>query len=120
MNRRRITLLAFIFFAIGIIWYGSGLIKVPDITFKAAAAIGDAKQKVIVTGKLEPGAISTDGDGLSFSLKDGAGGVSRVNYTGDDPIEVPDLEKARTKGENVSVSGHSHSDYFHASGITIH
>jgi hypothetical protein len=120
MNRRRWTLLAFVFFAGGIIWYGSGLIKVPDISFKQAAAINDAKQKVIVTGRLEPGPISQEGEGLSFQLKDGEGGVSRISYSGEDPIDVPELEKARTNGENVSVSGHSHGDYFHASGITIH
>lgn len=120
MSRRNLFIVSFALIAVFATWYGLATVDVPDVSFNEAAAITDSKVKVIVSGLVASGDVGDDNGALTFSMRDGQGSVLRVQYEGQDPVTGDDVRTAFTEKRGVSVSGHSHGEYFHATGMTIH
>ncbi len=120
MTRRSVFIVAFVLIAGLTTWYGLATVDIPELTFSQAASVNDSKKKVIVVGTIASDQVEdADGD-LVFTMKDAGGTASRVQYAGQDPVSVADIKNAYKGKVSVSVSGHSHGDYFHATGMTIH
>lgn len=120
MTRRSVFIVTFALIATLTTWYGLATVDVPELSFNEAATVNDSKKKVVVVGTVVSDKIEdSDGD-LIFSMKDQQGTISRVQYGGQDPVSAEDVRDAYSGKKSVSISGHSHGDYFHATGMTIH
>jgi len=120
MNRRILFIGSFAVLIALAAWYGTATVDVPDLTFREAASINDAKKKVIVTGHLVSDQVESKDGSLAFRMRDAAGDTVRVQYEGEEPFTAEDLQRLYRDSGSLSVSGHSHGDYFHSTGMTLH
>ena len=120
MRRRILFVLSFAIIAVLATWYGTQTVEIPDLTIQQASAVHDSKKKVVITGSIASDRIDASDGGLSFEMKDATGVSSRVQYDGQDPVTPEQLRALFKQGQTLSVSGHSHGDYFHATGMTLH
>lgn len=116
--RRAVFILVFLMFIGGVVWYALAYVSVPKMTFAEAANVGDSKKKVMVVGKVLPEGQSAPQEGaITFYMVDGAGAKLKVSLDERDAFTPGQLNNAAKTGSEISVAGHSHGDYFHASNI---
>jgi hypothetical protein len=88
------------------------------MTFNEAAQVGDPKKKVMINGTvLEKDLHATTGGSSSFIMVDETGTQLKVSLDETDKFTPGQLSNAAKTKSKVSVAGHSHGDYFHASDV---
>jgi hypothetical protein len=116
--RRAVFILVFLLFIAGVVWYALAYVSVPKMTFAEAAAVGDAKKKVMIVGKVLPEGQSTPQEGeITFYMVDGTGAKLKVSLEGRDAFTPGQLNSVAKSQSEISIAGHSHGEYFHASDI---
>lgn len=116
MNRRALLLICTALFIGGVVWYAFG--SVPNMSF-AEAAKGGAEMKGIVTGTVTVASAPPSEPGLGFKMRDASGAESPVTYTGEVAVDSTALVDAQRTGRTVSVMGHSHGTWFHATELVL-
>lgn len=119
MRRRILFTIFFIALGTTVFWYTNIHLEVPHYSFAGAATIGDARQKVMVTGHVAPKDITADGGTLTFYMIDSTGAESKIFYDGQEQIDRDKINAALAARRTISVSGHSCGDRFHTSGISF-
>jgi hypothetical protein len=122
MSRRTLYILLSLVFLAGVLWYASANVRVPEVSFTEAAreasANDDGKEKkVMVVGKVDAKKISVDGGEATFYMTDENGTESKISYSGSDPLTGGQLSKVAESGSRISIAGHSHGEYFHATEV---
>lgn len=119
MRRRILFSLFFLLFATAAVWYASPFTRVPEVTFPEAASRNDGAKKVLVIGKVADRDIVPEGETVSFYMIDKQGNESRVQYDGSGPLTTGQLSDALKGSRQISVAGHSHGEYFHATEVNF-
>jgi hypothetical protein len=116
--RRALFILVFLLFIAGVVWYALAYVSVPKMTFAEAAQVGDSKKKVMIVGKVLPEGQSTPQEGaITFYMVDGTGTQLKVSLDERDAFTAGQLSSVAKSKSEISIAGHSHGDYFHASSI---
>jgi hypothetical protein len=116
--RRVVFILVFLLFIAGVVWYALAYVSVPTMTFAEAAQVGDSKKKVMVVGTVLPEGQSTPPEGaITFYMVDATGAKLKVSLDERDAFTSGQLNSAAKSKSEISIAGHSHGDYFHASAI---
>jgi hypothetical protein len=119
MRRRILFTLFFLVFVTAAVWYASPFTRVPQVTFPQAATHNDESKKVLVVGKVSDRDIVPEGESVIFYMIDQEGNESRVQYDGSGPLTAGQLADARKGSRQISVAGHSHGEYFHATEVNF-
>lgn len=114
MSRRLLLVCATLLFVGGVVWYAFG--STPTMSF-AEAAQGGSEKKGIVVGTVTEASAPPNEAGVGFRMRDASGGESPVTYTGANPVDTTALRDAQRAKRTVSVMGHSHGSWFHATEL---
>jgi|GEM_PF-7105703 len=117
MSRQGVMVIVLLLFVGGVAWYATS--SVPTMSFAEASKGGEEKKGIVSGTVIEASATANEAGGIGFTMRDAAGTVSPVTYTGSDPLDSLALGEAHRTGRTVKITGHSHGTWFHATAITF-